>query len=295
MTYVRVAELAARQYNRFSRSQLAELGIGDEAIHHRLAQGAWVGVHQSVYAIAPALGDPRSRWLAATLTEPGTYLSHVSAATAWGWWDRPRGVEVVTRRGDGGPRRVDDLIVHYSETLDGDTAEHLGIPITAVPRTLLDLAPRLSPGLLARCVREAVRLRTTSTAEIVDALATRHRGRRGCRKLVLTVGRYSGLPLHRARSGAEVRAMEILRDAGRPMPELNRKVAGTEADLVWRAARLIIEIDGGPFHLDVGEDARKEEIWRRAGYTVLRLPADEVTANPGTLLAIAPNVHRTAL
>ena len=60
-------------------------------------------------------------------------------------------------------------------------------------------------------------------------------------------------------------ALEILRDAGRPMPQLNHRIAGEEADLSWPRYRLIIEIDGGPFHLDVGEDARKQTIWEQLG------------------------------
>src|SRR5688572_11395342 len=142
MVDVRVAELAARQYNRFSVSQLSSLGVSERMIRHRVTQGRWVIVHESVFAIAPVLDDPRGRWMAATLTEPGTVLSHASAGAAWGWWDRPRPVEVVTRPGDGGPRRLDGVRVHYSETIGADTTEHLGFPITAVPRTLLDLTPQ---------------------------------------------------------------------------------------------------------------------------------------------------------
>lgn len=295
MSHVRVVELAARQHNRFSRRQVAELGFSDEAINHRLARGDWVAAHTSVFAIAPALDTDQARWMAATLTTPHSFLSHASAAAAWGWWDRPRNFEVVTRPGNGGPQRLDGVLVHHSEQLDDDTTERAGIPITGVPRTLLDLAPHVGTSLLARCVREAIRLRTTSAPEIVNVLSTRHRGRRGSRKLILTVSRFSGLPLHRARSGAEVMALEVLRDAGRPMPKLNAKVGGTEADLVWRDERLIIEIDGGPFHQDVGEDARKEAIWGAAGYTVLRLPAESPYERPAELLAIAPNVSAAGL
>ena len=102
------------------------------------------------------------------------------------------------------------------------------------------------------------------------------------------VSRYTGLPLERARSGAEVRAMEILRNAGRPLPELNRRIGGEEADLSWPAVRLIIEIDGDPFHLDVGEDARKQAAWEGAGWVVQRLPSDDVYERPYRLLALAP-------
>jgi hypothetical protein len=291
MLDVRVAELAARQYNRFSLAQVEALGATSREIRHRLDTGRWVAVHAAVFAIAPALPDERAAWMAATLTAPGTVLSHASAGAAWGWWDRPRGFEVVTRPGSGGPERVDGLLVHRSSKLTGDIESRYGSPLTAVPRTLLDLTPHLGNGLLARCVRDAIRLGTTSAAEIIDALARRHRGRRGSRRLALVVARYTGLPVDRARSGAEVAALELLRDAARPMPELNRRVAGVEADLSWPSLRLIIEIDGGAFHLDVGEDARKTAIWERAGWTVERVPAQAVFDDPWHLLATAPNVE----
>ena len=67
---------------------------------------------------------------------------------------------------------------------------------------------------------------------------------------------------------------------------MNRKIAGEEADLIWRKRRLIIEIDGGPFHLDVGEDLRKQQIWERAGYTVRRIPSDAVWNEPARLVAL---------
>jgi very-short-patch-repair endonuclease len=60
------------------------------------------------------------------------------------------------------------------------------------------------------------------------------------------------------------------------------------ADLIWADQRLIIEIDGSPFHQDVGEDARKEAVWRAAGWTVLRLPSDAVYSAREQLLALAP-------
>jgi hypothetical protein len=162
-----------------------------------------------------------------------------------------------------------------------------GIPITTVPRTLLDLAPRVRERALARAVREAVRLELTSLDALGEVLG-RHRGRRGSRRLAATVARYAGLPLERARSGAEIRAIELLRAAGRPVPRLNVCIAGEEADLSWPGERLIIEIDGGPFHLDVGEDARKQAAWERAGWAVRRVSADDVYERPDLLLELSP-------
>src|SRR5947208_11630367 len=70
------------------------------------------------------------------------------------------------------------------------------------------------------------------------------------------------------------------------------KIAGEEADLSWPVLRLIVEIDGGPFHLDVGEDARKQAVWEAAGWTLKRIDADDVYERPRHLLAVAPNVPR---
>jgi hypothetical protein len=282
-----IAQLAGRQFNRISRQQLIDLGLSDKAIAHRIAAGRLVAVEQGVFAIAPVLEDSWGRWMAATLTAPGSVLSHMSAAAAWGILLVSRRIECVTRPGNGGPRCHGGVLAYRSSTLDGDVVTERGIPITSVPRTLLDLARTVGDGALARALREAVRLKLTTLPALGHRLED-YRGRRGSRRLAGTVARYSGLPLERARSGAEVRALEILRDANRPLPRLNARIAGEEADLSWPTKKIIIEIDGGPFHLDVGEDARKQMTWERAGWTVHRIPSDDVYERPQRLLHLSP-------
>ena len=282
-----IAELAGRQFNRISRQQLIDLGLSNKAIRHRVVTGRLVAVEQGVFAIAPVLEDDWGRWMAATLTAPGSVLSHMSAAVAWGLLSVPRRVECATRPGSGGPRRHGGVLAYRSSTLDGDVVTNRDIPITSVPRTLLDLARTVGDRALARALRESVRLELTGLASLGDRLEE-YRGRRGSRRLAETVARYAGLPLERARSGAEIRALEVLRDANRPLPRLNVRIAGEEADLSWPSERLVIEIDGGPFHLDVGEDARKQRTWERAGWTVRRIPSDDVYEWPERLLGLAP-------
>jgi Protein of unknown function (DUF559) len=292
----RIADLAGRQFNRVSRGQLFDLGLSEKAITHRVASGRLVLVEQGVLAIAPVLDDDWGRWMGATLTAPGSVLSHLSAACAWGLLAVPRGVEFVTRPGNGGPRRHGGVLAYRSSTLDGDVTTTRGIPITSVPRTLLDLARVVGDKALARALREAVRLEVTTLAQLGNRLGD-YRGRRGSRRLAETIARYAGLPLERARSGAEIRALEVLRDADRPLPRLNARIVGEEADLSWSAERLIIEVDGGPFHLDLGEDARKQRIWEAAGWAVRRIPSDDVYERPERLLRLAPpaNVPQPSL
>ncbi len=288
MRDARVAELAGRQFNRISRWQLAELGLSAEAIRHRIDAGRLVAVEQAVFAVAPVLEhDDWGVWMGATLTAPRTKLSQVSAAAAWGLLSLPRPAETVTRPGSGGPRRHGGLLVHRSLMLEGECTQLNGIAITSVPRTLLDLSGRVSERALARAVREAVRLDLVTLAELGDALG-RYRGQRGSRRLADTIARYRGLPLERARSGAEIRAMELLAEAGRPLPRLNVRINRDEADLSWPAVRLIVEIDGGPYHLDVGEDARKEAVWKAAGWAVSRVSSDDVYGHPQKLLDLCP-------
>lgn len=286
-----MTNLAARQFNRVARRQLIELGLTDHGISHRLATGKLVRVEQGVFAIAPVLAhDDWGRWMGATLTAPDSYLSHVSSAAARGFWSLPRQYEIITRPGTGGPRRHGGVLVRHSSTLADDADDLRGIPITTVERTLLDLACHVTPRALARAVREAVRLRHTTLPSLADYIGA-HRGQRGTGRLATTIARYAGLPIERARSGAEVRAMEVLHATGIPLPRLNRRIAGEEADLSWPRHRLVVEIDGGPFHLDLGEDARKEACWRGAGWTVRRLTSDDVYEHPERLLALAPPLN----
>jgi hypothetical protein len=287
MSDARGVEIAGAQFNRVTRKQLRDAGLSDGAIDLRVARGRLVLVEHGVLAFAPVLDhDKWGRWMAAALAHPGNAISHLSSAVARELLSREGPLIAVSRPGCGGPERHGGLVVHRSETLDGDVTERRGIPITTAARTLADIAPIVSDRALRRAVREAVRLRQITLLELGDALG-RFRGRRGVRALARTVARYSGLPIERARSGAEVRAMEVLRDSGVALPRLNVNVAREEADLSWPARRLIIEIDGDPFHLDEGEDERKEGIWRGAGWTVRRIPSDDVYEQPWRLLELA--------
>ena len=289
MTDVRLIELAAAQHRCVAWRQLRALGYSYEAVLHRVASGRLVQIYDGVFAVAPLVTEEKTRWMAATLTTEDSVLSHASAAAAHGFRSLRASFETVTRPGSGGPRRLDGVLVCRSKRIDA-TQLH-AIPITTPERTLIDIAPHLNNKALARAVREACRLTTTTPSELFIALA-RHRGRRGTRRLHAAISRYAGLPLHRTRSDAEALALSLLRDAGIPKPQVNATIAGEEADLSWPTPRLILELDGPQFHLDAAEDLRKQRLWERAGWTVRRLPTDDVYLHPERLLAhVCPEVR----
>jgi hypothetical protein len=100
MKDARVVELAGRQFNRISRQQLTDLGLSERAIERRLAARRLLIVEQGVLAVAPVLPhDDWGAWMGATLTAPQSFLSHMSAAAARGFWSLPRPYETVKRRG----------------------------------------------------------------------------------------------------------------------------------------------------------------------------------------------------
>jgi predicted transcriptional regulator of viral defense system len=192
---VRLIEVAAAQHRCVTRRQLLALGYADDAIVHRLNERRLVHMHDGVYAIAPAPYGDRTRWMAATLTTPGSALSHASAGAAYGFRPLNAPFVVITRAGSGGPEHNDGVLVCRSTTLARNTTTLENIPITTPERTLIDLAAALGDKALARAVREAIRLNTTTPSDLFIALA-RHRGRRGTRRLHAALSRYAGLPLH---------------------------------------------------------------------------------------------------
>jgi hypothetical protein len=255
-------------------------------IDHRVKKHGWRVVHPGVYALTHAPLSRRQRWMAAALTSPDSFLSHASAGACYGFRPFDGRFETITRPGRGGRRRLGGVLVFWSGTLDGDTTRHDGIPITTPARTLVDLASAIDDQATGRMFREALRLRTTTAMEVRETVE-RHRGRRGTRLLRDLANRYAKLPYDRTRSNPEALALELLHDAGVEPPRVNIRVAGEEADLVWPARRRIVEIDGGQFHQFPEEDARKERAWKKAGYTVRRLPSDAVYRHPARLLEAA--------
>jgi hypothetical protein len=287
MRDVRLVELLEKQWNRVSLAQMEALGYRRRDVHERVLAGWLRPVHQGVFAGRPFFDDQRGTWMGATLTAPETYLSHASSAALHGFWDRRRPRETVTRRGSGGPRRMDGLFVYRSLTLAGNTMTVDGILTTTPERAIIEMAPYVDGRGVARAVREALRIEKTTSERLLRAIDA-HFARRGTRRVARAVAQYAGLPVSRARSGAEIRALMVLRDGGRSLPRLNHRIGGAEADLSWPKDQLIVEIDGGPFHQDIGEGRRKEALWRAAGWHVRRIPSDDVYDAPQRLLELAP-------
>jgi hypothetical protein len=283
---VALQQLAAKQADIVGYWQLVAAGWSRRMIAHRVRNHGWRVIHRGVYALTHAPLSREQLWVAATLTTADSFLSNGSAGARYGIYRFNRSFEVVTRPGNGGPRRSGALLVYRSRSLDGDRVIHRGIRMTTPERTVIDLAAFSDPKAARRLLREALRLKLTRPLRIV-ATAWRHQHRRNAPLVAQLAARYARLPYDRTRSDAEALALELLHDAGIPQPLVNHRIAGEEADLTWIGRKLIVEIDGPQFHLFKDEDARKQRIWEQAGFTVRRLVSDAVYAEPARLIGLA--------
>lgn len=273
MTDVRLVAVLRAQLDLVAWWQLAALGWTRRSIESRARD--WQRVHDGVFACQLGPLTREQRWLAATLTAPGTLLAGHSAGACLGFRPWRSAIESVVRWGSGGPEMLDGVYVRRSLTLADEVAWHGPIPITSPERTLIDLSPHLTSEQRGKATREALRLGLITVPSLVAALA-RHRGRRGTRALWDLAERYRDLPLHRTRSDAEGKALEQFKLAGLPIPSVNEEVGRFEADLIDHERKRIIEIDGPQFHLFPDEDARREAEWEARGYRVVRRPSPAV-------------------
>jgi hypothetical protein len=276
-------QLAARQRDVVAAWQLRQVGWNWNRLRHHAHSRGWRRIHSGVYLLSQAVPTQIQLWWAAALSSPDSTLSHGSGGACFGFYDFRKEFEVVTRPGQGGRRRQGGLLVFRSKRLEGEVTRRMGIPITTPERVLVDIVPGLTEEKAGRCFREAIRLKTTTAARVL-ACVRRH----GDAPAVLArlATRYASLPYGRTRSNPEALALELLHDAGIEPPEVNVRIAGEEADLVWASRRVIVEIDGPQYHRIRDEDARKERLWRQAGYTVRRAPSGLVYDAPVAFVAL---------
>jgi very-short-patch-repair endonuclease len=95
-----------------------------------------------------------------------------------------------------------------------------------------------------------------------------------------------------ARSVAEDLLLDLVQQAGLPRPEVNPRLqlGGTTLlpDLLWRAHKLVVEVDGEQFHASRQareDDARKQAILEAHGYRVLRISYAQLTRHPEQTIA----------
>jgi very-short-patch-repair endonuclease len=161
-----------------------------------------------------------------------------------------------------------------------------GIPVTSVPRTILDLAAIASVDVVENALREAEFLELRDPLSLPELLA-RYRGRRGVHRVRSALARISEEPAGRRRSPLEERFVPFLRRHQLPIPRLNTWIeAGGkryQVDCLWPGTTQIVELDGWQGHgtrSAFRDDRARDRRLRVAGYTVTRISWSQLDDEP---------------
>ena len=141
-------------------------------------------------------------------------------------------------------RRVAGLEVRRCRRLTAhDGTKRLGIPITTVPRTLVDLAAVLPIDDLARACHEAGVLHRTTPRQ-VEAVRRRRPNSPGAANLRLIMSGDAKVALSKLERGF----LRQLRRTRLPLPVTNKRAGSKRVDCRWPEQRLTVELDSYRFH-----------------------------------------------
>ena len=268
-----IRALVVRQHGVVARMQLIDLGLTGRAIEHRLETGRIEAVHRSVYAWSRTLLSFEGRCMAAVLAVgPDAVVSHQSAAALWGI--RPGRGDPIHVTAPRKIKRREGIATHTAPLAPDERCENRGIPLTSPARTIFDMAAILKPQPLGRAIREADFLRLSGGPSLA-VLSERYPGRAGAPAIRATLDRGPGPP---TRNELEEMFLALIEDEGLPRPEVNAVIelanSHPEPDFVWRAERLVVELDGYQSHGTrhaFEDDRERDRLLQAAGWRVVRI------------------------
>ncbi len=158
-----------------------------------------------------------------------------------------------------------------------------GIPVTSVPRTLIDMAADLDPDSLARACHEAG-VRYSTTPAKVETLLTRRPRAKGAATLRAVMRGDIKATLSRL----EKRVVFLFRQEGFELPEVNRPAGARRVDCRWPKHRLTVEFDSYQFHnshYSWEQDRKREREAYARGDDFRRYTWGDVFEHPTPMLA----------
>jgi very-short-patch-repair endonuclease len=281
---VALAELATAQHGVVSVTQLQRLGFTQSAIARASRSGRLHRLDRSVYAVGHTQLDLHGQCLAAVFAcGPGAVLSHHSAAWLYElarWSPSPFHVTGPVARRPRTPVRI-----HRARRLEAtDWKLVRGVPVTSVPRLLLDLAAAVKFEQLERLVEQAEHRELFDLRAVEDLLA-RTVGHHGHGRLRRAIALYR--PTSFTRSSLERRFLELGREAGLPQPRMNFVVEGFELDCYWPEFRFAVELDVFETHgtrAAFERDRERQEDLLLAGIAVTRVTGPRLEREPEVVM-----------
>jgi very-short-patch-repair endonuclease len=280
-----LAALAERQHGVVSVRQLMGIGYSRDQVHWLVKTGHLHTIDRSVYAVGHRRLSRYGQCFAAVFAcGPGAVLSHHSAA--WlhrlsRWEPEPFHVTGPVARRPRLPVRIH----RARRLLDADRKVMDGIPVTAVPRTLLDLASALKFEQLEKLVERAED-RELFDLRAVEELLARTVGHHGHKRLREAIALYK--PSSFTRSTLEKRFLELCLEAGLQQPRTNFVVHGFELDCYWPEFRFAVELDVFETHgtrAAFERDRKRQEDLLLLGIAMTRVTGPRLEREPREVIA----------
>lgn len=245
--------MARTQLGLATRDQARAAGLSPSAINRRVASGRWLRIRQGIFVIGAAPPSWEQDVLAACLAGGSdVFSSHLTAARHWSVVRASGRTEVVV----AGTRRVrlSRVRVHQSSLLPAlDCTVRGGIPVTTLPRTLIDASSHQSPRTVGVWIDEAIRAHGLDLLDLRSCLARLSgAGRRHLQPIRAALDERT-LGHDPGDSELEARARRALVAAGLPAPVQQHPVRRSDGrvariDMAYPPERVAIELDGWDFH-----------------------------------------------
>jgi hypothetical protein len=277
---VRVARLAARQHGRVTDAQIRALGIAGHVVRYWRETSYLHRTLPRVFAVGSGDRTYESDLFEAILyAGPGAMLGHMSSAHWRELIDHPPPVIQVST-----PRRVASLpgLVEVHDRRRLPRVWHRGIPVTTVAQTMLDLAAtrRTDPVLVRKGL---ARLDYRRQLDLAALQSIRKRGRAGSAPLGRALADHDPRFAHTL-SPSEDDWIVFCERTGTPKPDaINERIHGVLCDVVYRDARVIVELDGAGNHhsaAQIRRDRANDRLLRGHGWLVLRYTWHDVHGDP---------------
>ena len=151
--YSRLYQIAESQAGYFSTRQARRAGVSNALLSHHVKRGRFLRIRRGVYRLAEFPEMPHAdlyvAWLAAG---EKAVVSHESALLLYGLTDLiPAEIHLTVPR--TASRRLPGIRFHTAQLKPGEITHRDGLPVTTLPRTVVDL---VRSGVAPEWVRQAV-------------------------------------------------------------------------------------------------------------------------------------------
>ena len=276
-----IARLAARTHGVVTRTALLDAGVSEGEIRIRLRRGTLIRIHPGVYRVGHASTSAHATYVAAVLAcGPLAALSGFAAAWLWSVIrSAPPRPEVTAPT----QHRLPSVTTRRCRLTPRERTIRHAVPVTTLPRTIVDLAARLDEAALARVYHEAF-VRHQLRPGPVEAVLALHPNLPGAGALRRVLRGDVRLLL----SKLEAAFITLLEAEGLPLPVTNRPASGRYLDCAWPEHKLVVELDSYSFHSTRHaweEDRRRERVIRAKGFEFRRYTYEDVMAASPLMLA----------